>query len=222
MHLFHHLSKIKDLAKLGVRPVKSLWHIQKATQSDYIAPGLLSLLCTIVPLKVLPGGSVGKESACNAEDLGLIPGLGRSHGEGKSYPIQHSGLRILWTVWSMESQSVGCNWATCTSLHIPLKFTEVQFSCSVVSDSLQPHKLQHTRPPCPLPTPRVHSNSCPSSQWCHPAISSSVVPFSSCLQSLPASESFPMSQLFTWGGQSAEVSALASFLPKNTQGWSLE
>ena len=95
----------------------------------------------------------------------------------------------------------------------------VQFSHSVVSDSLQPHKLQHARPPCPSPAPRIHSNSCPSSQWCHPAISSSVVPFSSCPQSLPESESFPMSQLFAWGGQSIGVSALASFLPMNTQGW---
>ena len=89
-----------------------------------------------------------------------------------------------------------------------------------MSDSLQPHELQHTRPPCPSPTPRVHSNSCPSSWWCHPAISSSVVPFSSCPQSLPASGSFPMSQLFPWGGQSIGVSALASVLPMNTQGWS--
>ena len=89
-----------------------------------------------------------------------------------------------------------------------------------MSDSLQPHELQHTRPPCLSPTPRVHSNSCPSSQWCHPAISSSVVPFSFCPQSLPASESFPMSQLFAWGGQSTGVSALASFLPKKSQGWS--
>ena len=95
----------------------------------------------------------------------------------------------------------------------------VQFSCSVVSDSLWPHESQHARSPCPSPTPRVHSNSHPSSWWCHPAISSSVVPFSFCPQSLPASESFPMSQLFTWGGQSTGVSALASFLPKNTQGW---
>ena len=78
----------------------------------------------------------------------------------------------------------------------------VQFSLSVVSDSLQPHESQHARPPCPSPTPGVHSDSCPSSQWCHPAISSSFIPFSSCPQSLPASESFPMSQLFTWGGQS--------------------
>ena len=97
-----------------------------------------------------------------------------------------------------------------------------QFSCSVVCDSLQPHELQHTRPPCPSPTPRVHSNSCPLSQWCHPAISSSVIPFSSCPQSLPTSESFPMSQLFSWGGQSIGVSALASVFPKNIQDWSLE
>ena len=99
-------------------------------------------------------------------------------------------------------------------------FSSVQFSCSVVSDSLRPHELQHARPPCPSPTPGFHSNSSPSSQWCHPAISSSVIPFSSCPQSLPASESFPMSQLFTWSGQSTGASALASFPPKNTQGWS--
>ena len=88
--------------------------------------------------------------------------------------------------------------------------------------SLRPHGLQHTRPPCPSPTPRVHSDSHPSSPWCHPAMSSSVVPFSSCPQSLPASESFPMSQLFAWGNQSTGVSALASFFPKNTQDWSSE
>ena len=96
----------------------------------------------------------------------------------------------------------------------------VQFSCSVVSDSLRPHKSQHSRLPCPSPSSRIHSDSCPSSPWCRPAISSSVVPFSSCPQSLPASKSFPMSQHFTWGGQSTEVSALASFLPKKSQGWS--
>ena len=97
----------------------------------------------------------------------------------------------------------------------------IQFGCSVVSDSLQPHESRHTRPPCPSPTPGVHSDSRLSSQWCHPAISSSVVPFSSCPQSLPASESFPMSQLFTWGGQNTGgVSALVSFLPKKSQGWS--
>ena len=108
-----------------------------------------------------------------------------------------------------------CNFS---SFH--LKFRSVQFSHSVVSNSLRPHELQHFRPPCPSPSPGVHSNSRPSSQWCHPAISSSVVPFSSCPQSLPASGCFPMSQLFAWGGQSTGASALASFLPKNTQGWS--
>ena len=96
----------------------------------------------------------------------------------------------------------------------------VQVSRSVVSDSLWPHESQHTRPPCPSPTPGVHLDSCPSSPWCHPAISSSVVPFSSCPQSLSASESFPMSQLFAWGGQSTGVSASASFPPKKSQGWS--
>ena len=101
-------------------------------------------------------------------------------------------------------------------------YVSVQFSHSIVSDSLRPHELQHARPPCPSPAPGVHSNSRPSSQWCHPDISSSVVPFSSCPQSLPASEFFPMIQLFTWGGQITGVSALASFLPKNNQDWSLE
>ena len=96
----------------------------------------------------------------------------------------------------------------------------VQFSHSVMSYSLRPHESQHARPPCPSSTPRVHSNSCPSTRWCHPAISSSVVPFSSCPQSLSASESFPMSQLFAWGGQSTGVSALASVLAMNTQDWS--
>ena len=98
--------------------------------------------------------------------------------------------------------------------------SSVQFSRSVVSDSLQPHELQHVRPSCPSPTPRVHSNSCPSSQWCHQAISSSVVPFPSCPQTLPASEFPPMSQLFTWGGQRIGVSASTLVLPMNTQDWS--
>ena len=99
-------------------------------------------------------------------------------------------------------------------------FSSVQFSRSVMSNSLRPHESQHARPPCPSRTPGVHSDSRPSSQWCHSAISSSVVPFSSCPQSLPASESFPMRQLFAWGGQGTGVSALASFLPKKSQGWS--
>ena len=101
-----------------------------------------------------------------------------------------------------------------------LASSSVQFSRSVVSDSLRHHESQHARPPCPSPTPGVHSDSRPLSQWCHPAISFSVVPFSSCPQSLPASESFPMSQLFAWGGQSTGVSALASLPPKKSQGWS--
>ena len=116
------------------------------------------------------------------------------------WPAKGSGIRGPWA----EAQ----NW--------------VQFSRSVVFDSLRPHESQHARPPCPSPTPRVHSNSRPSSRWCHPVISSSVVPFSSCPQSLPVSESFPMSQLFAWGGQSIGVSVLASVLPKNTQSFRMD
>ena len=118
------------------------------------------------------------------------------------------GVAKCWTQLS--------NFHSCFLLY---SLSSVQFSHSVVSNSLQPHESQHARPPCPSPTPGVHSDSRPSSQWCHPAISSSVVPFSSCLQSLPASESFPMSQLFAWGGQSTGVSALTSFLPKKSQDW---
>ena len=100
------------------------------------------------------------------------------------------------------------------------EFSLVQFSHSVVSGYLRPHELQHSRPPCPSPTPGVHLNPCPLSQWCHPTISSFVVPFSSCPQSFPASGSFQMSQLFAPGGQSIGVSASTSFLPMNTQDWS--
>ena len=113
---------------------------------------------------------------------------------------------------------ISCESYSTKSIYIYIRSDQI--SCSVVSDSLWPHEPQNARPPCPSPTPGVHPDSCPLSQWCHPAISSSVVPFSSCPQSLPASEYFPMSQLFTWGGQSTGVSALVSFLPKNTQGWS--
>ena len=122
---------------------------------------------------------------------------------------------------------IGCKalatkfWQILGLLSIPWgNISSIQFSRSVVSDSLRPHESQHTRPPCPSPSPGLHSNSHTSSRWCHPAISSSVIPFSSCPQSLPASESFPMSQLFAWGGQSTGVSALASSLPKKFQGWS--
>ena len=103
---------------------------------------------------------------------------------------------------------------------IKLELISVQFSCSVVSDSLRPDGLQYTRPPCPSPTPGVYSNSCPLSQWCQPTISSSVFSFSSHLQSFPASGSFQMSQLFALGGQSIGVSASTSVLPMNTQDWS--
>ena len=141
-----------------------------------------------------PYVSADKESICNARDRGSIPRLGMSLGEGK-------GILIIM----------------CLGVDL---FQSVQFSLSVMSDSLQPHESQHARPPCPSPTPRVHSNLHPSSRWYHPAISPSVIPFSSCPQSLPASEFFPIGQFFPWGGQSTGVSALALFLPKNTQGWS--
>ena len=104
-------------------------------------------------------------------------------------------------------------------LALSLSISSVQFSHSAVSDSLRPHKPQHSRPPCPSPTPGVHTNSCPSSQWCHPTISSSAIPFSSRLQCFPASGSFLMSPFFALGGQSIGVSASASVLPMNIQDW---
>ena len=120
-------------------------------------------------------------------------------------------------LWLSASFMVQLSYLSMTTGKI---ISSVQFSHSVMSDSLRPHELQHARPPCPSPTPRVYPNSRPSSQWCHPAISSSVIPFSSHLQSFPASGSFPMRQFFTLGGQSIGASASASVLPKNTQGWS--
>ena len=125
----------------------------------------------------------------------------------------------MFNIWKLFLPSFLKIWNIQSSLleqcMVSERFSSVQFSCSVVSDSLWPHESQHARPPCPSPTPRVHSDSHPSSQWCHPVISFSVVPFSSCPQSLPASESFPMSQLFAWGGQSIGVSALASTFQRN-------
>ena len=115
------------------------------------------------------------------------------------------------TILSQDSRGV--------LLSMSVQFSSVQFSRSVVSDSLRPHESQHVRPPCPSPTPRVHSDSRPSSQWCHPTISSSVFPFSSYPQPLPASGSFQMTQLFTWGGQSIGVSDSTSVLPMNIQDW---
>ena len=127
----------------------------------------------------------------------------------ETFPNHRSRTVIFWAVFIVPVVTA------ITTCH----YFYVQFSCSVVSDSLQPHGLQHVRPHCPSPTPGACSNSCPSSQWCHPTISSSVIPFSSCLQSFPASGSFQMSQFFTSGGQSIGVSASASVLPMNIQDW---
>ena len=127
---------------------------------------------------------------------------------------RNTSIFSLWNLFFFPLTS----W--CQKLPFTLLLSSVQFSRSVVSDSLRPHELQDARPPYPSPTPGVQPNLRPSNQWCHPAISSSVVPFSSCPQSLPASESIPMSQLFAWGGQSIGVSASVSVLPMNTQDWS--
>ena len=141
-------------------------------------------------------------------------------------------LQLLWcplstmeTIWHFSKFTFIAEDRTVYSLTmvwLTISQLSVQFSSvhSVVSDSLRPHESQHARPPCPSQTPGVYSNSCLSSLWCHPAISSSVVPFSSCPQSLLASGSFPMRQHFAWGGQSTGVSASASVLPTNTQDWS--
>ena len=128
--------------------------------------------------------------------------------------------------WNVQLYSLCFSLAlltTMTSFEYHILDISVQFNLSVVSNSLRLHERQHARPPCPSPTPEVHSNPCPLSQWCHPTISSSVipiVPFSSCPQSFPASGSFQMSQFFVSGGQSIGVSASTSFLPMNTQDWS--
>ena len=125
---------------------------------------------------------------------------------------------FIWIKHKTENRN-NANYLYVRKIYLKM-FSSVQFSHSVVSDFSRPHELQHIRPPCPSPIPGVYPNSCPSSQWCHPAIISSVVPFSSCPQFLPASESFPMSQLLAGGDQSIGVSAIASVLPKNTQDWS--
>ena len=138
--------------------------------------------------------------------------LTHSYSDSRCVPLAVSA-RLIQTVF----QSVAFPFLYTHPLWAP---SSVQFSRSVMSDSLCPHEPQHARPPCPSPTPRVYSNSCPSSWWCHPAISSSIISFSSCPQPLPASGSFPVSQLFVCGGQSIGVSALASVFPMNTQDWS--
>ena len=152
----------------------------------------------------------------------------------QSFPIKnsfHENITVslccwcvfsLWTSEEKESLvnfgfSVGSRRNRKIILGLP-----VQFSCSLVSDSMWPHEPQHARPPCPSPTPRVYANPCPLCRWCHPTISSSVVPFSSCPQCFPASGSFQMSQLSAWGGQGFGVSASTSVPTVNTQDWSLE
>ena len=140
--------------------------------------------------------------------------------------LKVSSKHLYHMVFNVFGEALLCTSNFCHGLShlrkthaINSQFSSVQFSHSIVSDPLQPHESQHARPPCPSPSPGVHSHSRPSSPWCHPAIPSSAIPFSSCPQSLPASKSFPMSQLFSWGGQSTGVSALAPFLPKKSQGW---
>ena len=134
----------------------------------------------------------------------------------------HVQVEVWWSLdfLTMYPKIIDVTILTLLLFNLSHVVSSVQFSCSVVSDSLRPHELQHARPPCPSPTPGVYSNSCLSSRWCHPAISSSVIPFSSCPQSLLASGSFPMNQLFAWGGQSIGVPASASVHPMNTQDWS--
>ena len=150
----------------------------------------------------------------------LLQGIFLSQGLNMSLPCLLCWRWILYC-WAtgetlvLARKTLKAN--SCIVCIVEVLHCSVQFSHSVVSDSLRPHELQHARPLCPSLTPEVHSNSSPLNRWCHPGISSSVVPFCSCPQSLPASESFPMSQLFPWSGQSTGVSALASFLSKNTQ-----
>ena len=128
--------------------------------------------------------------------------------------------------WARPGSNLNAHWqmngkdVMCVCVCVCVCISSVQFSRSVVSDCLRPHELQHARPPCPSPAPRVHPNPCPLSWWCHPTISSSVIPFSSRLQFFPASGSFQMNQLFAWGGQNIGVSASTSVLPMNTQDWS--
>ena len=160
---------------------------------------------------------VVQTSSSDGGSGGLISGWGAKFPHASWWKNQNIKKKKKKKKNRYPNEMVVCASKFCGSL---LFHGSVQFCHSVLSDSLQPHELQHARPPCPSPTPRVYPNSCPSSWWCHPAISSSVVPFSSCPQSFPASGSFPISQLFTWGGQNIGVSASASVLSMNTQDWS--
>ena len=136
---------------------------------------------------------------------------------GKGMSLLFNMLSRLVLTFLPRSKHLLISWLQSPSAVI---FSSVQFSQSVVSDTVRPHESQHARPPCPSPTPGVYPNSCPLSQWCYLTISSSVIPFSSCPQSFPASGSFPVRRIFASGGQSIGVSASASVLPVNTQDWS--
>ena len=167
-------------------------------QEPQIFLNCLSMYEAASSMKMGPGGTLRKGVKCQI-------GLGLKIQHQPHSPVPSKPRAWEWKVEYLYSND---------SI-----YTKFQFS-SVASDSLWPHESQHARPPCPSQTPGVYSNSCPSSRWCHPAILSSVIPFSSCPWSLPASGSFPTSQLFAWGGQSIGVSASASVLPMNTQDWS--
>ena len=199
------LSTDTQTSAISERPIL---HFIALGYSSVFSSKLYTEVCSVITLKIEAIGATCTTAGTLAFSKSTIP--------QKSLP---EGFWSYTHAVELESESCWflCHWFAKAS-SLSEFFSSVQFSHSVMSDSLWPHELQHARPPCPSPSPRVHSNSCPSSQWCHPAISSSVVPFSSCPQSLPASESFPISQLLTWGGQSIGVSALASFLPKNTRG----
>ena len=161
------------------------------------------------------GGSVVKNLPANAGDTGSIPGSRRSPRGGHGNPLQYSCLE---NPMDREARRVTVHRVTESQTWLSThKYG--QFSSVAQCPTLRPQGLQHARPPCPSPTPGVYSNSCPLSWWCHPTISSSVITFSSCPQSFPASGSFPMSQIFTSGGQSIGVSALTSVLPMNIQDW---
>ena len=183
----------------------------------------------------IPRGLSGKESICNAGHSGSITGWWRTSGKGNGNPHQYSCLENSMDREACHLQSMGSQrlrfiwslylvWGINIILHPPPAnvhplISISQFNHSVVSDSLRPHGLQHTRPSCLSPVPRAYSNSCPLSQWCHPTISSSLIPFSSRLQSFLASGSFQISQFFASGGQSIGLSASTSVLPVNIQDW---
>ena len=184
------------------------WRAYKDFPSGPVVGDCLTMQVTLVNLRI--SYIAGQQPQCTTT---TEPATATTEACTLRAPAPQQEKLWQWEACAPQLESIPCSAKK-------IQHRSDQISRSVVSDSLWPHESQHTRPPCASPTSGVYSNSCPSSQWCHPAISSSVVPFSSCPQSLPASGSFPMSQLFTWGGQSIGVSALASVLPMNTQDWS--